>query len=321
MKKSQYIASAVLTLLCASLSVVSAQAERVHHGDILDVDVVGGFEYDWRGGITPEGFLDGPEVYSEPINALCRTESEIAGDIAKLLGKTLRDPKVNVRIVDRSNRALVLLDGAVKTPARFQVKRTVRLRELIVRAGGIVDGASGDVTLFRPRSAGCEPDTGLLASTTPVDGASGNQPQSVNIKLSDLLSGKPSADPVIRNGDIITVNKALPIYIIGAVANPRPIFSREKTTVSRLIATAGGLSRDADGRKAVIYRRSGTQVDRIEIDLARIKNGDSTDEVLLPFDILEVEGTASSGRKLPPITALDTNFTRSNPVPPLRVIE
>jgi len=32
--------------------------DRVHQGDIIDVDVVGSFEFDWRGGLNPEGFIE-----------------------------------------------------------------------------------------------------------------------------------------------------------------------------------------------------------------------------------------------------------------------
>ena len=67
--------------------------DLVHFGDVIDVDVVGGFEFDWRGTLTPDGFLDRMEGVTDPVYALCRSESEIAAEIAKILGRTLRDPK------------------------------------------------------------------------------------------------------------------------------------------------------------------------------------------------------------------------------------
>ncbi|MDM7924023.1 MAG: hypothetical protein QUS14_17160 [Pyrinomonadaceae bacterium] len=36
-------------------------AELIHYGDLIDIDVVGSFEYDWRGTLTQEGFIDGNE--------------------------------------------------------------------------------------------------------------------------------------------------------------------------------------------------------------------------------------------------------------------
>ena len=296
--------------------------DLIHFGDIIDVDVVGGFEFDWRGTLTPEGFLDGMEGVTEPIYGLCRSEVAIGSEIAKVLGRTLRDPKVVVRILDRSNRAVVRLDGAVRTATRFQIKRPVRLRELIVMAGGLIDGASGEISIFRPKDLSCRP-TIIPASTgsQTVTGGQDNASISSNIKISDLLSGKVEADPQILSGDIITVNRALPIYVIGAVVNPRPIYSREKMTLSRLIASAGGLAKDADASKVFVFRRDGIEVKSIEVDLIKIKNGNLEDEVLRPFDIIEVASKGGSKRKYPPVGANEQNIDRSRQELPLKIVD
>lgn len=297
----------------------SKTEDLVHFGDLIDVDVIGSFEYDWRGGLTPDGNLDITEGYTEPIYALCRSESDIAADIVKLLGKTLRDPKVVVRILDRSNRAVARLDGAVRTPTRFQIKRTVRLRELIVMAGGLIDGASGEISIFRPQNASCKP--AVMPAAAAQDNEKDNAPGLTIIKIVDLLSGKPGSDPIVFSGDIVTVSRALPVYIIGAVANPRPVYSRDKMSISRLISTAGGLSKEADSSKVFIFRRSGIEVKSIEIDLARIKRGETNDEILEPFDIIEVAAKGSVKRKYPPVMASDQGNDNSRGNPPLRIVE
>ena len=33
-----------------------SRPDLIHFGDVIDVDVVGSLEFDWRGGLTPEGF-------------------------------------------------------------------------------------------------------------------------------------------------------------------------------------------------------------------------------------------------------------------------
>lgn len=303
--------------LKVQIPVVMAGDDLVHFGDVIDVDIVGGFEFDWRGTITPEGFLDGMDAYTEPIYALCRSEEEIAAQIAKLLGRTLRDPKVVVRILDRSNRAVVRLDGAVRTSTRFQIRRPVRLRELIVMAGGLIDGASGEISIFRPKDSSCRP--AIIPASTAV--LQDNPSAVINIKISDLLSGKTESDPQILSGDIITINRALPIYVIGAVLNPRPVYSREKMTLSRLIASAGGLAKEADGGKVYIFRRVGLEVKSIESDLEKIKKGESNDEILQPFDIIEVAAKGGAKRKYPPVTANDQITDRSKQIAPLRIVD
>ncbi|HLM60437.1 MAG TPA: hypothetical protein VK308_06525, partial [Pyrinomonadaceae bacterium] len=132
------------------------ESNPVHPGDLVEVDVIGSIEYDWRGTLTPEGFLEGGDYIENPIYALCRNEEEIALDIAKAYGKILRDPKVVVRILDRSNRPLALLYGAVKTPQRFQLKRPVFLNELLIVAGGLTEKISGEIQIFRPKNLSCQ---------------------------------------------------------------------------------------------------------------------------------------------------------------------
>ncbi len=297
--------------------------DLVHFGDVIDVDIVGGFEFDWRGTLTSDGFLDGLDGFSEQIYGLCRSEDQIASDVARVYGKILRDPKVVVKIIDRSNRAVVRLDGAVRAAARFRLRRDIHLGELIVLAGGITDGASGDITIFRPKDLNC---VAAAAPAPDLDknggiGPSDNGSHTLNIKINELLSGNELANPQILSGDIVTVLRAYPIYVIGAVKSPRPIYSRDKMTVSRIVAIAGGLAKDADGSRVVIYRRAGTVVRSIGTDLGKIKRGESEDEILQPFDIIEIAFKGRGIRKYPPVVVNNNNREKKSPDFPLRIVD
>ena len=288
------------------------QHDLVHHGDVVDVDVVGGFEFDWRGGLTPLGFLDGYDAYSEPIAAVCRSEADIAADIERGLRKILREPKVVVKIVDRTNRAVARLDGAVRNPTRFSLRRKARLSELVVLAGGITDGASGDIVIMRQRNLSCAP---------ALSGGQDNGLQTSNIKISDLLKGKEDANPLIASGDIITVTRALPVYVIGAVDKPGAVYVREQTTVSQAVASAGGLDKNGDETRVSIFRRDGAETRTIDVDLAKIKTGESVDEILKPFDIIDVAARGGGKRKYPPAAVTDENKDRARSEPPLRIVD
>jgi protein involved in polysaccharide export with SLBB domain len=303
-----------VALLCVCVTLTSrgqtAEQDRVHFGDVVDVDFVGGFEFDWRGGLTVDGDLDGLAEADPPIHALCRTEADIAADIEKAYGKILKQPKVNVRIVDRSNRAVVRMYGAVKTPSRYKLLRAAHLRELLVISGGLTDDASGDVSIFRPRYVGCE------ASPSGSEAVS----RTLKIKVADLIAGIPDADPEILSGDVVTVERASAVYVIGAVNNPRPIYSRSEMTVSRAIATAGGLAKEADGRRVTILRRDGDETRSIDVDLVAAKTDASKDAVLKPFDIIDVASRGGGKRKLPPQPEQNgRNSTRTEP--PLRIVD
>lgn len=304
----------IVSSLSASTLAQSTQniPELVHHGDIIDVDVIGGFEFDWRGKLTTEGFLDGLNSFGDPVYGLCRSEAEIADHVAKAYSKTLRDPKVKVKIIDRSNRALVLLDGAVKMPQRFQLNRPASLRELIVMSGGISDDASGEIQIFRPASLSCP-------QTKSKGTGGGNAIQTVNIAIKDLLSGAVKANPIVASGDLITVSRADVIYVVGGVGAPRQIAARTQTTLSRAIAAAGGLSESVAESVVTIYRRVNGETESIKTDLQKIATGETVDPSLKAFDIIEVPLKGSKKRKFPPVLVRSANAVRV--LPPLRIVD
>ncbi len=284
-----FIFLALLTT-SSSQSATDQPTDLIHLGDLVDVDIVGSTEYDWRGLLTPEGYLDGFDDLPEPIFAKCRSEADIAKAIADAYSRILRDPKVVVRIVDRSNRAITRLDGAVRTPSRFRIQRTARLNELIAVAGGITDSASGEIRIQRPK--------GLSCPGSAPDPAT-ERPDMRIIKIADILAGSEDANPIITSGDIITVLDAYPIYVIGGVMRPGRIDSRNKVTLSRAIAIAGGLSSNSAETEITIFRRSEGRTARITADLKSIDKGTSSDVELRPFDIVDIPLKGGRDRRLP----------------------
>ena len=230
-------------LIFLSFSHLYAQdfADRIHFGDLVDIDVIGSVDYDWRGTLTPEGFLDGFDLIPKQIFALCRSEAEVATEITTEYARLLREPKVNVRVIDRSNRAVAMLNGAVRIPHRYRIQRAVRLNELIVYAGGILDSASGEIRIQRPKDLSCRGETAAVAEQTG--------PNVLLIKISDLLKGNVDANPLVLSGDIVTVLEAYPIYVIGGVARPGKIDSREQITLSRAISSSSPFSERALERR------------------------------------------------------------------------
>lgn len=289
------------------------EADLIHFGDLIDVDYAGGSEYDWRGMLASDGALEGLNEFS-PIAAVCRSEADVAADIARAYSKILRDPKFIVKIVDRSNRAVARIDGAVKVPMRFRILRPAHLRELVIAAGGFTDDASGEITILRPSDLNCAHPAENAA------GQKGNGLTTLNISISELLSGKESADPVILTGDTITVNKAVPIYVIGAVNNPKPIYLHSEMTLTRALATAGGLAKGAAESKVTVFRRVGKETSVTQVDIEKIKNGEIKDVDLKAFDIIDVAFKGRAPRKYPPVIAAGDNANANAAEPPLRII-
>lgn len=306
---------------------VRSETDLIHFGDLIDIDVIGSFEFDWRGTINPEGFLADFDKIPEHINALCRSEEDLTAEITKNYAKILRDPRVVVKIIDRSNRPVAILQGAVKTPQRFQIKRAVFLNEVLIVSGGLSDRASGEIRIFRSQNLNCFSAKGTEQEAAGsgearekfITVSRGNGSDTMNIRIIDLLSGNKQANPEVLSGDIITVVESPPIYVIGGVATPKQISSRAQTSLSRAIASAGGLAREGLD-KVVIFRREGRETRLINADLKRIKAGQEQDIMLQAYDIVDVAQKGKEKRNVAPIveTAGDPG---PGPVLPLRIIE
>lgn len=312
----------------ASQTVV-VEENLIHFGDLIDVDVVGSVDYDWRGALTPEGFLSLVTYNENPIFALCRDEEAVAADVAKAFGRILRQPKVVVKILDRSNRPPSVLYGAVKTPQRFRINRPAFLNELIINSGGFTEKLSGEIQIFRPKNLNCLSETTAKVNEKGdaesrerfVAAAQDVTSQYINIKISDLLMGKKEANPQILSGDVITVLEAESVYVIGGVANPKQVSFRSQITVSRAVASAGGLTKDALAQKVTIFRRENKNTKIIEVDLDKAKTNPSEDVLLQASDIIDVAQRGSSKRNYPPIIKIVEPVGKNMTELPLRIID
>jgi protein involved in polysaccharide export with SLBB domain len=141
----------------------------------------------------------------------------------------------------------------------------------------------------------------------------------MNITVKELLKGNPAADPVILGGDLITVVRAEPIYVMGAVSNPRPIYTHAGMTLSRAIDVAGGLAKGAISDDVTVFRKEGPESKVITADLDKIKSGEEHDVDLQPFDIIDVASKGRPKREHPPVISVVGGQNLAEP--PLKVIE
>jgi protein involved in polysaccharide export with SLBB domain len=281
--------------------------ELIHFGDLIDVDIVGSTEFDWRGTITPEGFLNTSFYNANPVYAFCRSENFIAEEITKIYAKMLRNPQVVVKVLDRSNRSLSVIYGAVRTPQRLKIMRPVKLNEIIVLSGGITEKASGIISILRPPKMDC-------------DETSTDETKFLKVNVKDLISGKTEANPLIKFGDVVTVEEAEPIYVIGGVNNPRQFLYREDLTLSRLIAMSGGFSSNADPKQIIIYRRENNETKLINVDFDKVKLRQFEDIELEKYDIIEVgQKDRNKNRPNPKINRFEKGEQTANL--PLKIID
>jgi polysaccharide biosynthesis/export protein len=265
-------------------------------GDVLDVRVFGQPELSSSVQVDSDGNLSSLPFLEKPIMAKCRTDKEIQKDITLAYSKFINNPQVSVRISERNSRQPATVFGAVRQPTRVEMKRKVRLNELMAVSGGFTERASGTIQILHTEPLMC-PEPGEEAAAAPIDGT--RIPLQI-IKISELRAGKTEANPVIRPGDYVLVTEAEPVYITGSVNSPGGIYLRDQLMLSRALAMVGGARKEAKLTDVRIYRQipGSANQEVITVDVAAIKKSQKPDVLLHPYDVIEVPeaGMFSSSR-------------------------
>jgi len=204
---------------------------------------------------------------------------------------------VSVRVSERNSRQPATVFGAVRQATRVEMKRKVRLNELMAVAGGFTERAAGTIQILHTEPLMC-PEPGEEAEAAPID--STRIPLSV-VKIGDLRLGKREANPVIRPGDYVMVTEAEPVYITGAVMAPGGLYLRDNLTLSRALAMVGGARKEAKLNDVMVYRvvPGSTEQKQFHVDVASIRKNQKPDFVLEPYDTIEVsESGMFSGARI-----------------------
>lgn len=313
------ILSCILALLTCSLPAVNVSAQeiskeilaqaapktnnqpsvstgyKISPGDELEIRVLGEPQFDGRYTVDEDGKIVLAFV-NKPIQAGCRTERELKDDVSAALGKYLKNPQFSLRVVEKKTAPAVVY-GEVRLPGKVEMQRRVRLLELLSFSGSWTDKAGGTVQIFRTQPIQC-PEPGEELEAQPL-GDGSNVPFKV-YKLSELSSGKNEANPIIRPGDVVNVQKAPPVYLVGEVRNP-PLPEALTIPESGLMLTdaiyrSGGLTHEAKKKDVKIYRiKSGSpKREIISANLDQIKKRKQEDIALQPYDVVEVEKAPKS---------------------------
>ena len=270
------------------------QRYRIGPGDLLDIRVFNRPQLSRDGvRVDGKGKIRMPLIEGE-IQAACRSESELAKEIATRYLKYQRHPQVDVFIKDFQSK-LVAVIGAVNAPGRFQLQRRVRLLELLTFAGGpaLRSGRSIQIIHTGPPSI-CEEPAG---ETTPPDESDGGPAESLSsYNLNETLRGTDKSNPYVRPGDIITLPEAEQVFVVGNVLRPLSIPLKEPITISQAIAMAGGTLPDTKSEHVRIERQAPGGKTEIYVDLKSIEKHRAEDIALQANDIVHVP--TASGKSI-----------------------
>ena len=266
-------------------------------GDVVEIRVFGQSDLSSTAQVDGDGNLSSLPFLETPIPAKCRTEKQVQKDVATAYAKFINNPQVSVRISERNSRQPATVFGAVRQPTRVEMKRKVRLNELMAVSGGFTERAAGTIQILHTEPLMC-PEPGEEAEAQPIDGT--KIPLQI-VKISELRSGKVEANPIIRPGDYVLVTEAEPVYITGSVIAPSGIFLREQLTLSRALAMVGGTRKEAKLSDVRIYRQKPGSSDQeiIHVDYGAVKKNEKPDVVLMAYDVIEVpEAGAFSSQRI-----------------------
>lgn len=259
---------------------------RIGPGDVLDIRILNRPQLS-REAVRVEGngMIRMPLIDTE-IQAACKTEGELAREIADRYLKYYRNPQVDVFIKEYHSKPVAII-GAVNEQSRFELQRRVRLLELLTYAKGVTPKAGQTINVVHaPPSLQCQ-----TAASETSDSAKAFS----SYKLSDTLQGDPRSNPYIQPGDIITLPEANQVYVVGNVYTPLTIPLREPITLSRAVAMAGGVKQDSKKDKVRIVRQEpgSTTSKEIVVDLSAIEKKRAEDIALMPNDIIDVPTSGS----------------------------
>lgn len=223
--------------------------------------------------------------------------------IATRLKRYLNDPQVTVYAAELRSSP-VTVAGAVEKPGRYQVSSASTLFEVLVQAGGPKHtGSSVVVKRSLQRGGIAGPDVKL-----DKDG----QYALAEFEMRAVMDGPdgpgPKADFKMQPYDVVTVSPAPGgryVHITGEVNRPGSVelATQESVSLMKVIAVAGGFSRNASASKTVIMHVTpeGIQTSTATVDVKKIMAGKSRDLDLTAGDVVVVP--SSKGKTITQLLA------------------
>lgn len=256
---------------------------RIGYQDTLEVTVYKHADFGGTFNVSPEGTIRLPRL-DEPIVVVCKTERELADEIAAKHKTILRNPFVNVRAVDQRSQSFAVI-GAVEKPGNFYMNRRVRLLELLSFAGGPdSDKAGTKLIVARTGSSSVCRQKGeeSLANTD------NSNLILYQYKIRDVLEGKENL--WMQPGDIVSVLDFDMVYVYGNVNKQGSVKLKQPLTLRQAIIEAEGFKPASKKDKIRILRQKpdGSDWEEFTFDLKEIDSNKVKDPFLMPNDIVAV---------------------------------
>lgn len=306
-------------MLDSEAPVVSRGDYRIGPDDLLQISVFEAPEMNREVRVSAGGEISLPLLGDIRAAGLSPIELEVVID-ALLRRKYMKDPHVSVFVAEMQSHSVAVF-GAVEKPGVFQIRGAKTLIEILSMAQGLAKDAGDKVVIVRHDSGAAitpyaasgnggaagtnsQPHGNTPAGLVNTSNAMPNPTQrasaagagdsgSVVINLRNLLeSGDPRANVLVYPGDIVKVERAGVVYVVGEVRKPGGFELQDNQSISvvQAIALAEGLTRtSATGSTRIIHTNATTgKRTEVRINLKKILSGHAPDPLLRPRDIVFV---------------------------------
>ncbi len=231
--------------------------------DLISINIKGAQPVQMRGiVINPQGQIVIPVI--GVVNLKGKTISEAQQEIEKKVSETFNNSEVVISL-DQPRSFTIHVNGGIPHPGKYVIPAQSRTDFAIYQS--ITDGVRKlDATAVYSASSLLTKDYSFRnIKITHQDGT---------ISYSDLITyyatGSLSENPIIRDGDLITIHQRNPsnarISLTGAVRSPFEIEFLDSDTPQSLLSIAGGFATNADTTKLIVLRKNFSEIKRIQID-------------------------------------------------------
>ncbi|MEP6923481.1 MAG: SLBB domain-containing protein [Pyrinomonadaceae bacterium] len=272
-------------VLAAKMMQDNTRRYRIGVNDELDIQVFRHPEYSQTVRVNEYGLIMLPRI-DEPIEAICRTENELAVEIVKFYSIYLRQPYVRVYVKEFKSQPVAVI-GAVDKPGQFNLNRKMRLIEAVAVAGGPTDKAGARITLARLGTQSICEKPASSGEAPPEEPELSKLLYSYNLKK--MLEGDEASNPWMLPGDIVSISEADKAFVVGNVKDPKAIQLKTQRTLTQAIAEAGGILEATKKKEIFLIREDAAgNKSKMPINLVLVSQGKATDPILQPNDIIEV---------------------------------
>lgn len=238
---------------------------RLGAGDEVIIDIWGSNEATIRQVISPDGFINIPDVGLVTLNGM--TVKEADAYLRKKMGRSYpvdgEGSDSDIKLTLGSIRSIqVNVLGEVVAPGTYQISSLSSIFNALYMAGGVSEvGSLREISLVR-----------------------NNKVVSVIDMYDFILNGKSSGNTRLQDGDVITV----PTYrnlveVTGKVKRPMCYEMKEGESVATIVEYAGGFAGDAYRSNIRVVRKNG-----VEYQIFTVDTEDFGSFMLMDGDVLNI---------------------------------